>query len=58
MYNTKPVLLVDEKYQLTSALMFVVSIATGVGFGDITAHNNEEMILVTLLASTEKLDIY
>lgn len=36
----------SEIYVLMVALNFVVSVATGVGFGDVTAHNIAELLLV------------
>ena len=33
-------------YALTTSLNFIVSLATGAGFGDVTAHNVVEQIMV------------
>ena len=52
----------SEIYVLMVALNFVVSVATGVGFGDVTAHNIAELLLVceprTILSSFKKDKIY
>ena len=41
---------VDNSFAiLMSALNFVVSVATGAGFGDVSAHNKEEIMIVILM---------
>ena len=47
--NTQEVYADDSFAILMSALNFVVSVATGTGFGDVSAHNRVEIILVILM---------
>ena len=48
--NTTEEVNIDNSFAiLMSALNFVVSVATGAGFGDVSAHNKAEIILVILM---------
>ena len=46
MFRAKKGVMENEVYLLLASLNFVVSVATGTGFGDVTAHNWQEIMTV------------